>query len=169
MTPHHLILLVVLISCSAIPLGSKDYNDWPPGLYNRNVVMFFFKQNVSIICQGNNEVEWIIDTTDQANNSVQVVTPNEKILRMGNVTGNDTGAYTCIYKNNPNVFWKFYVHVFGDLPGTQIFGYLEPTYKYEGYISLENPYSEFQVSPKPRASSEEILELHKIKPKTLRG
>ncbi|XP_065208088.1 uncharacterized protein LOC135836934 [Planococcus citri] len=64
MTPHRLILLVVLNLCSAISFD-LELSKLPPGSFNGNVVIFYFKQNVSIICNGKSEVEWIIDTTDQ--------------------------------------------------------------------------------------------------------
>ncbi|XP_065212909.1 uncharacterized protein LOC135840350 [Planococcus citri] len=63
-------------------------------------------RNFTIPCSDVDEIEWAVNSTPEAKNSVQVISPNEKNLVIEDVTEYDTGVYKCISKKNPNVFMK---------------------------------------------------------------
>ncbi|XP_065211543.1 uncharacterized protein LOC135839450 [Planococcus citri] len=131
MARHLWFLLVILISCSIT--SGLIMGRWANG----TLLTFNVKLNCSFVCTDKNEVEWKVDSTDEAKNYVQVVSPNEKILRIENISRYDTGVYKCMSKDDPYRFIKLVVHIFGDKPGTRLLGY-QPT-SYTGHVSLEHP------------------------------
>ncbi|XP_065211523.1 uncharacterized protein LOC135839434 isoform X1 [Planococcus citri] len=108
MTRHPLILFAVLLSYSVYSTGLE----FP---YKNNSLLtldwFYHEKNFTIPCSDTDEVEWIVDTTSDANNFIQVLSPNKKNLVIVDAKDDDTGVYKCVSKKDPKVFMKVVLRV----------------------------------------------------------
>lgn len=131
MTRYALIPLMVLMLYSATSFG---FTVGHPS--NNSNVSFRYHQHVSISCSDTSEVEWKVDSTEQAVNHMKEISPNEKVLEIDKITPYDTGIYKCVSKKNSNLFKRLVVTVYADRLGAKGVS-MYPSSPYTGELSLK--------------------------------